>query len=182
MSQSTLKTPAMETDHHLGSLNAFVNIVEYGDYECPHCGAAAPLLERLLKEFGEEICFVFRHFPIMALHHNAGIAAVAAEAAGRQGKFWEFHHALFANQYDLSAENILTLARDVGLDLRTFTNDWEKDELLNRVHADIDSGNMNEISGTPAIFINGILFTGPLTYDDLREEVESILRDDQVYL
>lgn len=182
MTQSTLKTPANDSDHRIGSLNSEIIIVEYGDYECPHCGMAAPIFNRILKEYGDDVCFVFRHFPLVNLHSNAGIAAVAAEAAGVQGKFWEFHHALFANQYDLSSESILSIARDTGLDLRKFTNDWERDDLLNRVHHNIDTGNQNGISGTPAIFINGILFTGILSYDEIRDEIELILRDDQVYL
>lgn len=182
MTQATLKTPPTESDHHIGSLNAAVQIVEYGDYECPHCGVAAPIFEQLLKEYGDNICFIFRHFPLINLHANAGVAAVAAEAADQQGKFWEFHHALYANQYDLSSESILSIARDSGLDLRVFTNDWERDDLLDRVHRDIETGNKNGISGTPAIFMNGILFQGILSYDEIRDEVELILRDDQVYL
>lgn len=182
MGQATLKTPGNLEDHYLGSLNALVTMVEYGDFECPHCAAAEPILERLIRDFEENICFIYRHFPLVSLHPNAGIAAVASEAAALQGKFWEMHHALFANQYDLSSENVLAIARDIGIDLRKFLNDWEEESLLDRVHRDIDSGNKNGINGTPTIFINGILFEGVPSYDELREEVELILRDDQVYL
>lgn len=182
MTQTTLKTPANVSDHRMGPLNAAIIIVEYGDYECPRSGALAPILEKIFKEYAGHICLVYRHFPMVNLHANAGMAAVAAEAAGEQGKFWEFHQALLANQYNQNSEAIFSLARDIGLDLRQFTNDWERDDLLEHVHNNIETGNLNGISATPAIFINGVLFTGNISYEEIKDEIELILRDDQLSL
>jgi len=177
----TLKTPPENNDHHRGSLDAAVMIVEYADFQCSFCAATSPVLDKIFQTY-DDICIVFRHFPVTSTHPNAGVAAVAAEAADRQGKFWEMHHALFTHQEELSAENIFTLAKDIGLDMRDFLNDLEDEHLLNRVRKDFENGVNTGVSETPTLFINGIRFEGLPSFDDLREEIDQILRDNQAFL
>jgi protein-disulfide isomerase len=177
----TLKTPPGHADHHRGPLNASVIIVEYGDYQCPFCAATAPVLDKLFRRY-DDLCLVFRHFPMISNHPNAGVAAVAAEAANRQGKFWEMHQALFENQQDLSTENIFVLAKNLGLDMRDFLNDLEDERLLERVRKDINSGVLNGVNATPTIFVNGIRFEGMPSLDELQNEVDQIISDNANYL
>jgi protein-disulfide isomerase len=177
----TLKTPPGHADHRRGPLNASVIIVEYGDYQCPFCAATAPVLDKLFRRY-DDLCLVFRHFPMISNHPNAGVAAVAAEAANRQGKFWEMHQALFENQQDLSTENIFVLAKNLGLDMRDFLNDLEDERLLERVRKDINSGVLNGVNATPTIFVNGIRFEGMPSLDELQNEVDQIISDNANYL
>ena len=113
---SPLKIPAGDDDHRLGDADAPCVLVEYGDYECPHCRAALPLMHRIERHFGERLCFVFRNFPLTQIHFNAEAAAETAEFAASQGKFWEMHDLLFANQERLGFDLYLELAAKLGLD------------------------------------------------------------------
>ncbi len=181
MSATTLKRlPQKKIDHHLGPLSASIVMVEYGDFECPYCAEAVEVVDQIMKS-NDNICFIFRHFPLTNHHHNAGIAAMAAEAAGKQNKFWEMHHALFENQSDLSSEQIFSVARELGLDLRQFTNDMENDQLLKHVQQDFDSGIKSGVDGTPTFFVNGIKYEGDTTVAGLQSEIEEILEDDNIH-
>src|SRR2546423_8404791 len=122
---SKLKPAVNAEDHKLGNPKAVITLVEYGDFECPHCGLAHPLIKRLLKEMGEQILFVFRNFTLQEIHPHAYMASLAAEAAGKQGKFWEMHDLIFDHQRRLSAELLLDLAGRLGLDMELFGKDWE---------------------------------------------------------
>lgn len=177
----TLKTPPEKSDHYQGSFDASIVIVEYGDFQCPFCAATVEVLDKVLHRY-DDVCVIFRHFPIISTHPNAGVAAVAAEAAGNQDKFWEMHHALFANQHDLSTENILMIARNLGLDLRDFLNDLEDEHLLERVRNNINTGVNSGVDSTPTLFINGVRFEGMPSFEELREELDQILYDNQSYL
>ncbi len=169
----TLKNPPSKTDHHKGPLDASIIIVEYGDYQSPFCAATAPVLEKIFQSY-IDVCLIYRHFPLTATHPNSGVAAMAAEAADRQGKFWEMHQALFDNQKDLSTENILAVAKQLGLDLRVFLNDLEDEDLLERVRRDFNNGINNGVTATPTIFVNGIRFEGLPSFEELREEINEI--------
>jgi len=177
----TLKTPPLENDHHQGLLSASIVIVEYADFQCPLSAAVAPVLDKIFHRY-DDVCIIFRHFPIITIHTNAGVAAVATEAANRQGKFWEMHHALFSKQQDLSTENIFAIAKSLGLNMREFLNDLENEKLLDHIRKDIKSGVNNGIIDIPTIFINGIRFEGSPTLDELSEEIDQILSDNQSYL
>lgn len=172
----TLKNPPTETDHCRGSLEASVMIVEYGDFQCASSAATAPVLDKIFRRYAD-LGLVFRHFPVINDHPNAGVAAVAAEAANRQGYFWEMHDVLFKNQDDLSTENILLLARELDLDMRDFLNDLEDERLLEKVRKDLNQGVLNGVKTTPTLFVNGVRFEGAPSYEELVEEIEEIFKD-----
>ncbi|MCW2566438.1 MAG: oxidoreductase [Mycobacterium sp.] len=147
-------------DHIQGSPDAPVTLVEYGDYQCPFCGAAAPHVKAVQSAMGDELAFVFRHFPLVEVHPFAEPAAEAAEAAGGQGRFWEMHDQLFTHQRALQPEYLLLYARTIGLDVDRFAT-----ELANRVYAPrviqhLQSGVASGVQGTPTFFVNGMHHTG----------------------
>lgn len=154
-------TPAVnEQDHVQGTNSAKVEIVEFGDYQCPYCGDAHPILQEIEDTFGEQISFVFRNFPLQNTHQYAIPAAFAAEAAGLQNKFWEMHNALFNNQHRLSTEIFDELAKSIGLDVQQFNADRESDTVRNKVEADFESGMRSGVNGTPSFYVNGEKFDG----------------------
>lgn len=169
----TLKTPPDKSDHHKGPLDAAIVIVEYADFQDPSSARLVPILDQIFQTY-IDVCLIFRHYPLIATHPNAGVAAVAAEAADRQGKFWEMHHQLFAHQDDLQTENILNIARELGLDLRQFLNDLEDDRLFEKVRKDFTNGINNGVNSTPAIFVNGVRFEGLPSLEELQEEINQI--------
>jgi protein-disulfide isomerase len=155
----SLKPPVSEKDHQQGSASAHVELVEYGDYQCPHCGRAYPIIKKIQKRIGNKLRFVFRNFPLSEIHPEAVSAAVASEAASRQDKFWEMHDALFEHQEDLSAENIFRLAEKIGLNEIEFAKDIQRDDILKKVEDDFESGIRSGVNGTPTFFINGKKYT-----------------------
>ena len=156
----SLKPAVSKTDHAQGNLDADLVIVEYGDYQCPYCGAAYPILKELMKEFGSEIKFVFRNFPLSEMHEYARAAALAAEAANLQGKFWEMHDAIYENQEDLNDAFLIELAEKLKLDIPKFKKDIDSTELADRVDADFESGVVSGVNGTPSFYVNGNKFNG----------------------
>src|SRR5215467_3841244 len=112
-----LTPPVSEKDHIQGNPNAPIELLEYGDYQCPHCGRAYPIVKKLQETFGAKLKFIFRNFPLAKIHPEATIAAVATEAAARQEKFWEMHDILFENQQDLSREALVKYAARLGLNI-----------------------------------------------------------------
>jgi protein-disulfide isomerase len=147
-------------DHIRGSLDAPVTLVEYGDYQCPFCGAAHPQVEAVRTAMGEDLAFVFRHFPLVEVHPFAEPAAEAAEAAGAQGRFWQMHDQLFTHQRALQPDYLLLYATTIGLDVDRFAT-----ELANRLYAPrviehLQSGVASGVQGTPTFFINGMHYAG----------------------
>ena len=165
---SKLKLAVNSADHHEGNVNAAITLVEYGDFECPYCGRAYPLVKRLLKERGNELHFVFRNFPLREIHPHAHMSAIAAETAGKQGKFWEMHDLIFENQDKLNTNYLLSLAEDIGLDLAQFAKDSKSEEILNKIEKDFESGIRSGVNGTPTFFLNG---SPILTYDETYESL-----------
>ena len=165
---STLKLAVNSGDHHLGNLNAAITLVEYGDFECPHCRRAHPLVKRLLKEKSKEVHFVFRNFPLQEIHPHAYAAAITAEAAGRQDKFWEMHDLIFENQDKLNIHFLLSLAKGLGLDLPQFAKDSKSEEVKSKIEKDFESGIRSGVNGTPTFFLNG---SPVLTYDETYESL-----------
>jgi protein-disulfide isomerase len=142
-----------------GAATAKVILEEYGDYQCPPCGLLYPDLRTLEKEYGDQVRFVFRQFPLQ-MHKHAFLAAHAAEAAGLQGHFWEMHDMLYQNQLSWSVADdarpvFLQYARMLGLDVDRFTRDIDSKEVADRVTSDIDRGKSIGVEGTPTVFING---------------------------
>jgi protein-disulfide isomerase len=165
---SKLKPPVGASDQHTGNKTASVVLVEFGDFECPHCGHAHPLLKQLLEEMGDSFQLVFRNFPLQESHPHAHMAALAAEAAGKQGKYWEMHDLIYENQDKLGAHFLLDLAKELNLDLHQFGADWKSEEIVNKVENDFESGVRSGVNGTPTFFLNGSLLT---TYDGSYESL-----------
>ena len=153
---STLKPPVSANDQSAGNTSSPVVLVEFGDYQCPHCGHAHPLIKKLLKEKGKDFHFVFRNFPLQEAHPAAFMAAVSAEAAGKQGKFWEMHDIIFEHQQKLTGFGaFVDFAEKIGLDLQEFAKDVKSDHIVKKVEADFESGIRSGVNGTPSFFING---------------------------
>jgi len=178
-SAATLKRPPELDDHHLGSFNASIMIVEYADFLCPFCAESSKVLVQILKKY-KDVCLVYRHFPLTHTHPYAEVAAIASEASSKQGRFWDMHHALFKNQKDLSPETIFNIAREMRLDMRKFLNDLEDETLRKRVHQDFLSGTQNSIDSTPAVYMNGVIFEGDISVNGLSDEIDLILKEDQI--
>jgi protein-disulfide isomerase len=155
-----LTVPLNEHDHVLGPATAPVELVEYGDYECPYCGAAQPAVATVLRARSDDVRFAFRHFPLTQIHVHAGLAAEAAEAAGAQGRFWEMHDMLFANQQRLEPDDLLDYALTVGVDVERFANELESHVHAPRVREHFMSGIRSGVNGTPTFFVNGYRHNG----------------------
>ena len=169
---SKLKPPVNSGDQQTGNIKAKVILVEYGDFQCPHCGHAHPLLKKLLNEMGSDIHFVFRHFPLSEVHPAAMMAALAAEAAGKQNRFWDMHDMIFENQENLQGDIIVDFAENLGLNLQQFAADWKSHAIIEKVEADFESGIRSGVNGTPSFFVNGSkLETYDGSYESLVEAV-----------
>jgi len=142
-----------ERDHLRGPSEAPVTVVEYGDFECPYCGRAEPIVRELLADFGD-VRYVWRHLPLSDVHPNAQLAAEASEAAADQGAFWEMHDLLLDHQDDLRPQDLVTYAERLGLDLERFRDDLDRHRWASRVEEDVDAADMSGVTGTPTFFIN----------------------------
>jgi protein-disulfide isomerase len=146
--------PDPERDHIRGPVESAVTLVEYGDFECPYCGQAEPIVRELLREFGD-VRYIWRHLPLNDVHPHAQLAAEAAEAASEQGAFWELHDLLLAHQDALRLDDLIGYAEQLGLDVERFANDLGEHAGATRVAEDVDSADLSGVSGTPTFFING---------------------------
>jgi protein-disulfide isomerase len=151
----SLTRPVSELDHRLGRPDAPVQLVEYGDYQCPYCVQVLPGLSEILSTYGDRVLFVFRHFPLVSQHQHAWHAALAAEAAGAQNRFWAMHDHLLAHDHDLSDEELRSHARALGLDMTAYDRDIREPALAERVRSDALSGLHSGVQGTPTFFLNG---------------------------
>jgi NhaA family Na+:H+ antiporter len=170
-----LKPPVSERDHILGPMDAPVTLVEYGDYECPHCRQVAPIIEQLRERFGGRLRYVFRHLPLTTAHPNAQLAAEAAEAAAAQGKFWEMHDLLFEHRGPLDEESLVRYTAGLGLDTEWFQRELTGQVYAGRVHEDFIGGVRSGANGTPSFFLNGVRYDGPWDLDSLIAEIEKPL-------
>jgi len=164
---STLSPPLSERDHVVGPADARVTLVEYGDFECPHCGSLHPIVQAARKAFGENLRFAFRHFPLRSSHPHALAAARAVEAAGEQGKFWEMFDRLYRRQTELSDTDLERHARDLGLDATRFRDSLGERAHEVRIREDLASVSLSGARGTPSLFINGELYGGSLERDEI---------------
>lgn len=153
-----LRHPVSELDHIQGDPQAPVELLEYGDFECPHCGRAYPIIKELQKEIGPSMKFIFRNFPLSKIHPHAKPAAVAAEAAALQGKYWEMHDLLFENQKRLTSMAVLEYAQALGLDLQKFEEDLLDPKLAENIDAEFYSGMRSGVNATPTFFLNGEMY------------------------
>jgi Na+/H+ antiporter NhaA len=160
-----------ERDHIRGSDDAPVTLVEYGDFECPYCGQAEPIVRELLNDFGHDVRYVFRHLPLSDVHPHAELAAEAAEAADDQGAFWPMHDLLFEHQDALEPKNLMSYAEELGLDVDRFTEALRRHEHAGRVASDVDDADMSGVSGTPTFFVNGLRHQGAYDIETLTAAV-----------
>jgi len=162
-----LRTPVTSRGHIQGPEDAPLTLVEYGDYECPSCGSAYPIVKRVQEQFGRRLRFVFRNFPLSEIHPHAESAAETAEFAAAQGRFWEMHDLLFENQEQLSEALYSELAEELGLSPTALRQALEEGKYKERVRTDFSSGVRSGVNGTPTFFINGTRHDGPFDYETL---------------
>ena len=174
---ATLAAPVSVRDHVEGRADAPLTLLEYGDYQCPYCGAAYPVVKRLQKLLGKKLRFVFRNFPLTQAHPYAMAAAAAAEAAALQGKFWEMHDFIYEHQDDLDPDVLPAWAEQLGLDLEEFGTAIRKGEITKRIKEDRMSGIRSGVNGTPCFFINGARYDDTADFEPLRAVLEEQLND-----
>ena len=171
--KARLTPPVSARDHAQGPADAPVTLVEYGDYECPHCGRAYPIVKAVQRSLGNELRFVFRNFPLTRSHEHAEHAAEMAEAAGHVGKFWEMHDLLFENQNALEDEDRIGYAASLGIDTVWAAAALAQGLFRERVREDFASGVKSGVNGTPTFFINGMRYDGLLHPTSLLESLVS---------
>jgi protein-disulfide isomerase len=170
-----LTVPVSERDHVLGPATAPVTLVEYGDYECPFCGAAHSIVKQVRQVMGDDLRFAYRHFPLSQIHPHAYQAAEAAEAAGAQGRFWEMHDLQFANQDRLGPRDLIGYASTLDLDLERFVTDLRSHAYADRLREDFLSGVRSGVNGTPTFFVNGMRHDGGYDLETLLEAIRAEL-------
>jgi protein-disulfide isomerase len=173
MSTVELIDPVTDRDRVLGPADAPVTLVEYGDYECPDCLNAFPIVQQLIQRLGRRLRFVYRHFPRNSIHPHASVAAQAAEAAGEQGKFWKMHEALFKNQQRLGELDLSHLALNIGCEIYRFQSDLAGAALGRRVREQYESGVRSGVTATPTFFVNGARYRGRHEFQALLEAINS---------
>ena len=170
-SSPRLTLPVTDRDHIQGSPEALVTLVEYGDYECPHCGRAYAIVEEICREAGDRLLFAFRNFPLTQSHEHAEMAAEGAEAAAAQQRFWEMHRILFTHQSELATSNLMQYASWLGMDTQQLRRALRTHAFRDRVHEDFMSGVRSGVNGTPTFFINGVRYDGPVDVFSLSSAV-----------
>lgn len=168
-----LKNSVTERDHASGAATAPVTLLEYGNFECIYCGRAYPPIKEVRKVLGDNLRFVFRHFPTGQTHPHSLRAAEAAEAASAQGKFWEMHDQLFTHQHALEDHSLSRYARRIGLDVERFTRDMAENAFVKQIENDYNRGLFAEhITGTPTFYINEERYTGATEVESLMEAIK----------
>ena len=172
----SLSIPVDGDDHVQGTADAHVTLVEYGDYQCPGCGAAYPMVKAILNRLGTKLRFAFRNMPLSEIHPFAEMAAEAAEAAGAQGKFWEMHDGLYEHQAELGSELMSALAKRLHLDVPRFEQDLVSRKFRDHVKRDFMGGVRSGVNGTPTFFIDGARYDGILDEQSLETALRQRIR------
>ena len=172
-----LSVPVSHADHILGSEHAPVTLVEYGDFECPNCRQAAPAVKQLVSRFTGKICLVWRQFPLEEVHPHALHAALAAEAAGAQRKFWEMHDLLLAHRDQLKDKQLRDYANQLELDMVRYDEDMKEGHYLQRVREHVDGARRSGARGTPTFFLNGAIFDVSFGMQRLHDAVAKLVRE-----
>ena len=177
MTQRThLAVPVSERDHRQGPATAAVTLVQYGDYECPYTRQSTTIVRSIQQQLGDQLRFVFRNFPLTEIHPHALHAALAAEAAASQGKFWEMHDVIFHHQHTLEDSDLVQFAAAVGLDRQQYAQDMAHQRSLSHIEEDVESGERSGVQGTPTFFINGVLYRGSWEQDALLAALQAASR------
>ena len=159
-------------DHFKGSADAAVTLVEYGDFECPDCGAVYPTVNELMQRLGDKLRFVYRYYPLVDSHPHAEHAAEVAEGAAAQGKFWEMYDELYQHQRKLDDDSLMQYAQAIGMDTQRLNDDMEKAVYTQRIQDDLESGDKSGVEGTPTFYINGAYYAGAYNVDAMQEALE----------
>ncbi len=162
-------------DHVIGPANAPVTLIEYSDFQCPFCSRIFPTLQQVVKEYGNKVRFVYRHFPLTSIHPYAQKAAEASECAAEQGKFWQFHDLVFSNQEQLNLEQLKTWGKQLGLNTSKYNDCIDSGKYAKRVQTDMQEGEQKGVSGTPATFINGQLVSGALPFESFKQIIDQAI-------
>ena len=167
-------TPVTEADHVKGNPEAALVLIEYGDFQCPACGAYFPIIQQIEAELGDQLQVVYRHFPLRQIHRNAESAARATEAAALQNKFWEMHDILFEKQSEWSGkqnpeDTFLEYARAIGLNEEQFQAALNSAAVKEKVQSDFEKGLADEVNSTPSFFLGGKKIETPRSYDEFRQ-------------
>lgn len=157
-----------------GSENAVVTIVEWSDFQCPFCNRVSPTLAKIEEEYGDRVRIAFKHMPL-SIHPQAGAAHAASEAAHRQGKFWEMHDRIFANQRDLAVETLEGYAASIGLDMDQFRKDMKAKDVAKRINDDLQQAATLGVTGTPSFFINGKFLSGAQPFPNFKRVIDEAL-------
>lgn len=181
------KEEILQPDHYpytLGNEESKVILIEYGDFQCPFCGALHPLISQLLAEYGDRIQFQYRHFPITAIHNNAMVSHRAAEAAGLQDKFYEMYDKIFVGQAEWSESNepgqiFERYAKEIGLDVDKFNKDRNSQKVLDTIQTNLSEAVKLDVSSTPTLFLNGEKMETPTSYEALVEPIEKALSENK---
>jgi protein-disulfide isomerase len=174
---SQLAEPVTERDHSLGLSTAPITLVEYGDYECPSCLNFVPILQRVRDALGDQLRFVFRHFPQSSIHPHASAAAEVAESAGDQGKFWQMHEALFKHQKELGEIDFSHLALQLGLEIYKFEASRSAQRHRHRIRDDYESGARSGVTKTPTLFINDRKYEGRIKAEAIIDAARASVHD-----
>jgi protein-disulfide isomerase len=172
-----LSIPVGPEDHSAGPADAKLTVVEYGDYQCPYCGQAYPIVKKLQKEFGDSLRLIFRNLPLADMHPHAEAAAEVAEAVALQGKFWEIHDTLYENQGDLSTAALRRYIEEVGADVARATKVIEGGGPRKRVEADFEGAIRSGANGTPTFFVNGVRYDGSWQYESFAKYLKEALAE-----
>jgi protein-disulfide isomerase len=159
----------------LGPADAWVTVVEFGDFQCPYCAMAAFTVHEIASNWPDDVRVVFRHFPLTGIHEHAMSAAIAAECADEQGQFWKMYDALYADQSKLDDAGLLATATSLGLDVPTWQACIASDEARARVQSDLDLAGKLGVSGTPGFYVNGVSVEGAQPYDVFSSLIETEL-------
>ena len=171
---------AINDDENIkGDKEALATLIEYSDFQCPACGSYYPIVKKVSEDLSAKVRFAYRHFPLPQ-HKNAKLAATVAEAAGKQGKFWEMHDLIFQNQSDWSEDKNAAIlfakyAQDIGLDLARFQTDIASDDIKAKIENDYKSGVKAGVNSTPSFFLNGKKMDNPRNYDEFKKAIEKAL-------
>jgi protein-disulfide isomerase len=174
--EARLSVPVTKADHIAGGAAALVTLIEYGDYQCPFCGQAYPIVKEIQRQLGTRLRFVFRNFPLTNAHPFAEAAAEAAEAAAVQGKIWEMHDLLYENQANLGPQLLVEAASTLSLDVPLFLGDMKSRKYKDRVRRDFMGGVRSGVNGTPGFFVNDTRFEGSWASDELAETLAALAR------
>jgi protein-disulfide isomerase len=168
-----LVLPIEDRDHHLGPVTARFTLVEYGDFECPHCAHLEPIIHEVLREMGDDLCFIYRHYPQPTIHPHSTLAAEASEAAEMQAKFWLMHDRLFAHQDSLSERFIRRLAEELPIEMAAYDRDMRSGAPRRRVAEDLETGRDAGVADTPTLFVNGRMHVGSYEFLPLLEALRA---------